>query len=87
MRIRMWHPDIPHTRDRPPSVTQKSFDLAWSDLGWREWSDQNITPPEKPAKKDGLSDWTAYARWSGLEVPSDMSKPDVISLVEATEKE
>ena len=49
-RVRMWHPDLAHTRDDPPEVSRRSFEITWRDKGWRLW------PPPKQKKRASEED-------------------------------
>lgn len=89
-RIRMWHPDLPHTRDEPPVVTRRAFDVVWSrqDPPWQEWTPDVASPPERPPKtgpNSGRAAWAAYAEAIGVEFAPDTSKKELIELVEAKE--
>ena len=39
---RMWHPQIPATRDAPISRRRAQFEAVWKAKGWRLWK-----PPRK----------------------------------------
>lgn len=60
----MYHPDLPDAE--PREVSQRHFDLIWSDLGWRLTDDpapEGPTPPNKSASK---ADWEAFAVAQGM---------------------
>lgn len=35
--MKMWHPDVAHTRTEPVERSDRQFDAVWRDLGWLPW--------------------------------------------------
>ena len=43
--VQIYHPEIPHTKDKPAVVSRKGYDTVWREKGWR------LHPPRETKKE------------------------------------
>ena len=51
--VLMEHPNLPKTKENPPRVRRRSFDLRWSQKGWTEHKPAGTKAAAKTAPKAG----------------------------------
>lgn len=46
-QIRMYHPDVPHTKETPVVRSKKQYEAVWKDKGWKLWKPSTAKSTKK----------------------------------------